>query len=151
MKRYQFEFSGKITERGFWIYVYKITYSNHNYYYVGRTGDSSSVNASSPFKRMLSHFGNNKKGNALTRNLNEAGIPIEDSNFKLYSFGPIYPEQNNWESHKAYRDLTASVEFLVAEGLKEKDYKVIGTHGMRKPIINEKTIITTKEIIDALN
>jgi hypothetical protein len=130
MNKYQLEFPGEITARGFWIYVYKITHDSSTYYYVGRTGDSSSTNASSPFKRMLSHFSNNKKGNALTRNLNEAKIPIESSEFKLYSFGPLYPEQENWHNHQKYRDLTATVEFQVAIELIEKGYKVIGTHSI---------------------
>lgn len=42
MNQYHFEFSGKIIERGFWIYTYKIINNNTTYFYVGRTGDSSS-------------------------------------------------------------------------------------------------------------
>jgi len=151
MNNYIFEFSGEISKRGFWIYIYKINNNNSDYYYVGRTGDSSSVNAGSPFRRMLSHFSNNKKDNALTRNLNEAGILIEESNFKLYSFGPLYPEQDCWDEHKVYRDLTASVEFLVSESLKDNGYNVIGTHGMRHPVLTEETLSIAKEIVTAIN
>ena len=35
-------FSGRILERGFWLYVWKVTAPNKTVFYVGRTGDSSS-------------------------------------------------------------------------------------------------------------
>ena len=46
---------GKLLKRGFWVYVWKIiTKDDQVFYYVGRTGDSSSCNAALPFSRMSS-------------------------------------------------------------------------------------------------
>jgi hypothetical protein len=57
-----FSFDGKLLQRGFWLYVWEITAADHEvFYYVGRTGDSSSPNAQSPFNRMSQHLGVNAK------------------------------------------------------------------------------------------
>jgi hypothetical protein len=150
MNQYHIEFSGKIIERGFWIYTYKILHNNTTYFYVARTGDSSSPHASSPFSRMLSHFCKNLHSNSLTNNMKKAKISLKDSYYKLYAFGPLYPEQNNMSTHIPFRDLTASIEYLVARELLDKGYNVIGSHGMKNPIHNPEILTTVKEIIDAL-
>ena len=43
-------------ERGFWLYVWVIDGAGDTLHYVGRTGDSSSSNAQSPFNRMGQHL-----------------------------------------------------------------------------------------------
>ena len=43
-------------ERGFWLYVWRIASPIGEVLYVGRTGDSSSLNASPPFMRMAQHL-----------------------------------------------------------------------------------------------
>jgi hypothetical protein len=44
---------GRTLQRGFWLYVWEVTTPNGaKLLYVGRTGDSSSINAQSPFNRM---------------------------------------------------------------------------------------------------
>ncbi len=46
---YSMTFDGALLERGFWLYVWRIIEGTRTVLYVGRTGDSSSPNASSPF------------------------------------------------------------------------------------------------------
>jgi hypothetical protein len=51
-------FEGGFLKRGFWLYVWEVTTPRRGrYYYVGRTGDSSSLKAQSPFIRMGQHLG----------------------------------------------------------------------------------------------
>jgi hypothetical protein len=52
MKAYAMSFDGALLGRGFWLYVWRITDDSRSALYVGRTGDSSSPHASSPFKRI---------------------------------------------------------------------------------------------------
>ena len=129
MKNYQLEFDGKLLERGFWVYVWEIyTPRNEKLFYVGRTGDSSSPNAASPFSRMSAHFSKNPKGNALLRNLRDKKIDPEKCKFKLHAYGPIFTEQKAFDKHKPFRDKAASIEVFVAKKLKERGYEVIGNH-----------------------
>jgi len=74
MDKISVRFRGDILKSGFWIYVWKVTHEEKIYYYVGRTGDSSSVNAASPMSRWTTHIGNNKKGNTLKRHITSLGI-----------------------------------------------------------------------------
>src|SRR5688500_13367834 len=86
-------FSGKLLQRGFWLYVWEIMPPHEELlYYVGRTGDSSSVNAQSPFNRMGAHLGFNVKSNVLRRRLAKNGIDPELCSFRLMAHGPIMKE-----------------------------------------------------------
>ena len=78
MKAYATSFDGALLGRGFWLYVWCITDGDRKVLYVGRTGDSSSPHASSPFKRIGQHLdaGPNAKGNALARQLKRAGLRV---------------------------------------------------------------------------
>lgn len=50
---HELTFTGSFLRRGFWLYAWVIIAADHQVYvYVGRTGDSSSLNAQSPFSRM---------------------------------------------------------------------------------------------------
>ena len=56
-----FSFSGSLLQRGFWLYVWQVTTADgREVLYVGRTGDSSSPHAQSPFNRLSQHLGSNK-------------------------------------------------------------------------------------------
>ena len=72
-------FQGEVLERGFWLYIWEIVNGSNRYFYVGRTGDSSSAHAASPFNRIGQHldFRENAKGNSLAKRLNEVGINPE--------------------------------------------------------------------------
>jgi hypothetical protein len=84
-------FDGGLLERGFWLYIWEITTpEGAHLYYVGRTGDSSSIKAQSPFNRLGQHLGFRKQNNALRRRLAEKGIDPEGCSFRLVSLtGPF--------------------------------------------------------------
>ncbi len=128
--KYQLTFDGDLLQRGFWIYIWKVEdrKTSNLYYYVGRTGDSSSLNASSPFSRLSSHLSKNPKANALLKHLHAQGIAVGECRFDFFSFGPLFFEAFNWEDHKHKRDKTATVEKMVAQSLKERGVTVFGVH-----------------------
>ncbi len=69
-KTHVLSISGEVLQRGFWLYIWEIqTPKSNRLYYVGRTGDSSSINAQSPFNRMGQHLGFHKNSNVLRRHL----------------------------------------------------------------------------------
>ncbi|MEM1180371.1 MAG: hypothetical protein AAGM22_18655 [Acidobacteriota bacterium] len=129
-------FSGKMLERGFWLYAWRITCGPALCVYVGRTGDSSSPNAASPFARMGQHldFRDNAKGNAMMRNLRGKGVDPVDCEFEQTAVGPIFPEQAAMEEHQPYRDLNAAMEMALANELKGRGYDVLGQHASRKKL-----------------
>jgi hypothetical protein len=123
------EFSGKLLKRGFWLYIWDIK-GDKRHLYVGRTGDSSSANASSPFRRIGQHLDTslNAKGNALGRRLKEAGVDPETCTFEMIALGPIFEEQDTKPAHYPLRDKTAALERALAEELKQRGYEVLGVH-----------------------
>ena len=98
--------------------------------YVGRTGDSSSANASSPFKRIGQHLDPSPaaKGNALGKRLRQAGVKCEECIFEMVAVGPIFPEQATFEDHVPARDQMAALERAIADELRVRGYVVLGTH-----------------------
>jgi hypothetical protein len=135
---YEVNFDGILLKRGFWLYMWKIKHDNNNaFYYVGRTGDTASPNAASPFNRMATHFNfrSNAKGNCITRQLKHKKINPTDCSYQLLAYGPIFPEQKGMENHKVYRDKIALLEAELAYRMKnELGYEVLGSHPKRKSI-----------------
>ena len=123
-------FNGEVLERGFWLYVWEIKEGDTKHLYVGRTGDSSSPNASSPFNRIGQHldFRENAKGNSLAKGLKEVGINPKKSKFRMLAMGPFFPEQESFESHKQFRDQMATFEHELARYLQSNGYSVLGIH-----------------------
>lgn len=124
------EFSGKLLKRGFWLYVWDIKQDKERHLYVGRTGDSSSANASSPFRRIGQHLDTrlNAKGNALGRQLKRAGVKPETCTFEMTAIGPIFEEQETMSEHKPRMVKTAALERALADELRHRGYHVLGTH-----------------------
>jgi hypothetical protein len=121
-------FNGELLDRGFWLYVWDITTPQKRHlYYVGRTGDSSSNNAQSPFNRMGQHLGFNVKSNVLRRSLKSKDIDPERCAFRLVAHGPILSEAANHEEHTKSRDRIAAMEKALAIALTEAGYEVINT------------------------
>jgi hypothetical protein len=135
MNVFQTSFNGQMLERGFWLYVWRIKHkkSESEYWYVGRTGDSSSANAGSPISRLSMHLNTkqNAKGNTLIRNLEKQTIVPEDCQFKLVSVGPIFQEQATFDEHVGFRDIIAKLEAELAYALKSKGLNVLGSHPKR--------------------
>jgi hypothetical protein len=123
-------FTGKLLKRGFWLYVWDIRGDRRQHLYIGRTGDSSSTHASSPFRRIGQHLDSrlNAKGNALLRQLRAVDVDPEACIFEMTAIGPIFDEQETFEKHVPLRDKTASLEGALATELKNRGYSVIGKH-----------------------
>lgn len=91
---FRMRFDGRLLKRGFWLYVWDIRSDRQRVLYVGRTGDSSSVNASSPFARIGQHlnFKENAKANSLAKRLAHARIDHEACAFSMVAMGRLFPE-----------------------------------------------------------
>lgn len=123
-------FDGALLQRGFWLYVWEITHNGNRYYYVGRTGDSSSAKASSPLNRVGLHFDirRNAKANSLLRKLKTEKINPSECHYRMLAIGPLYKEQDTFKQHKPYRDIIATIEHQVAQTLKNRGLIVLGKH-----------------------
>jgi hypothetical protein len=130
LRSFSMSFDGHLLERGFWLYVWEIKGPLSHHVYVGRTGDTSSPNAQSPFKRIGQHLGPspNAKGNSLGKLLREAGVTHSGCTFEMVAIGPIFPEQATFQAHVPFRDQTAALERAVADLLRNRGYHVLGTH-----------------------
>ena len=133
MRVHRINFTGAILERGFWLYAWRITNAKRIIYYVGRTGDSSSKYAASPFSRLGQHLDvrPSASANMLLRQVRKLGIDPLICTYELVAFGPIFPEQENLELHRHYRDRIAPLEAALANMLKERGLEVVGKHGSK--------------------
>jgi len=124
------QFDGHLLKRGFWLYIWEIKGPASHHVYVGRTGDSSSPHASSPFKRIAQHLDQspNAKGNALAKQLRREGVKYEECTFEIVAVGPIFLEQATFEEHKPVRNQMAALERAIAEEMRRRGYVVLGTH-----------------------
>jgi hypothetical protein len=127
---YTMSFDGELLKRGFWLYVWKILFNGEKYIYLGRTGNSSSTHAASPFNRVSQHFDfqETAKGNTLARRLKEVDIDPDASNFCMIALGPIFQEQKSVDTHKKYRDQMATLEYEIASYLKWQGFEVLGKY-----------------------
>ena len=133
-----FAFSGQLLQRGFWLYVWEIQAPDATpIYYVGRTGDSSSPNAQSPFNRMGQHLGFNVNSNVLRRRLEACGIAPEACTFRLIAHGPVLAEAQSVEEHRRSRDLVAALEKGLAEAMTAAEYDVMNAVHCRMPLDGE--------------
>ena len=134
---HEINFGGGALERGFWLYVWEVTPSKGSkLYYVGRTGDSSSLNAQSPFNRMGQHLGYAKKSCMLRTHLGKqkGTIKPEQCEFRLVAYGPILPEAKERKTHRDRRDRIAGVEKALADTMRESGYAVMNVvHSRKQP------------------
>lgn len=132
---HQLAFSGALLRRGFWLYVWEITAADgRTVLYVGRTGDSGSPNAQSPFNRLGQHLGFNPLQNMLRKHLEKAGISPEECHFSLFSYGPILPEGDGWDEHRAGLAIIAPLEKALGEELHKAGYDVLNVVKCRKTL-----------------
>jgi len=134
---YEVRFDGGILQRGFWLYVWEVTRPQGVIlFYVGRTGDSSSTNAQSPFNRMGQHLGFAKNSSMLRRHLVSHKVELERCSFRLVAVGPIHEESiaDTRYEHDARRDVVAAMEKALAEHMKAAGYEVMNTVNCRKTL-----------------
>ena len=130
---HEVQFNGDFLKRGFWLYIWDIvTPERTHLYYVGRTGDSSSINAQSPFNRMAQHLGDNNKNNVLRRHLRNKDVTAEGYSFRLVAYGPILEEATTQYEHVKSRDTIAALEKILANSMKRSGYNVLNTVNCKK-------------------
>ncbi len=133
MQLHHLKFSGAILERGFWLYAWRIRCGDREFFYVGRTGDSSSKYAASPFLRLSQHLDVRPKAaaNMLLRHVRALKLDPLTCTYELLAFGPIFPEQTTLELHRKFRDQIAPLETALAAFLRSGGHEVVGTHGSK--------------------
>ena len=134
---HELRFEGGILQRGFWLYVWEVKPpQGEAVYYVGRTGDSSSTNAQSPFNRMGQHLGFAANSSMLRRHLVAHSIRPEQCRFRLVALGPLEAESiaEGRVEHDARRDVLAAMEKALAETLKGAGCLVMNTVKSRKDL-----------------
>jgi catechol 2,3-dioxygenase-like lactoylglutathione lyase family enzyme len=142
-------FDGQLLERGFWLYVWDMRGPCGRHLYVGRTGDSSSPHAQSPFKRIGQHLDPSPKakGNALGRQLQREGVDPLSCTFEMTAIGPIFPERQTMAEHQPTRDQLAALERALADFLKQRGYNVVGMHP--KPVPPDPALLAQlQKIVD---
>lgn len=130
-------FEGGIIQRGFWLYVWEVSPPlGTKLYYVGRTGDSSSTNAQSPFNRMGQHLGFAKNSNMLRRYLRQYDVEPEQCSFRLVALGPLERESKEVErrEHDQRRDVVAAMEKALADLMEAAGYRVMNKVKCRKTL-----------------
>ena len=136
MKVSRVSFNGAILARGFWLYAWRITCGEVQFFYVGRTGDSSSQYAASPFSRLGQHLDvrATATANMLLRHVRKEGLDPTHCNYELVAFGPIFPEQLDLATHRLHRDRIAPLENQLAELLRARGFRVVGKHGSKRAV-----------------
>lgn len=139
MKVHRISFEGGLLERGFWLYAWLIQCGSDRAIYVGRTGDSSSQFAASPFSRLGQHLDvrPSAKANSLLRQVRSMGWDPIKCKYELVAFGPIFPEQPDLDSHRVKRDIIAPLESHLAQLFKNAGFKVVGSHGKQYAVDQE--------------
>jgi hypothetical protein len=122
--------------RGFWLYVWRIGKPDGQIiHYVGRTGDSSTLNAASPFSRVGGHLGSNENANQLRRHLKAHGLVPEDcASLEMVAFGPIHEEAKTKEDHTPRRDSVAALEKALCDAMKLAGYEVVNVVNSRREL-----------------
>lgn len=134
MKVHRISFNGGLLERGFWLYAWLLKNGDDKAVYVGRTGDSSSQFAASPFSRLGQHLDVRPSATAnmllrQVRNLDWDPLACE---YELVAFGPIFPEQADLEQHRLKRDVIAPLETALATLFRQQGFNVVGNHGKQR-------------------
>lgn len=150
---HEVSFRGGILQRGFWLYVWEITPPDGpTLYYVGRTGDSSSTKAQSPFNRMGQHLGFAANSCMLRRHLVHHTVQPEDCSFRLIAVGPLHAEStaNTRAEHDERRDLVAAMEKALAEALSAAGCLVMNRVASRKHLDRARFEEVRAAFIEAL-
>lgn len=138
---HELRFDGGILERGFWLYVWEVERpQGQPLYYVGRTGDSSSTNAQSPFNRMGQHLGFAPTSSMLRRHLTSHGVKPEQCAFRLVAVGPLEAESTaaGRAEHDERRDILAAMERALAEAMDAAGYSVMNSVTSRSTLDAER-------------
>lgn len=136
MKSHSLTFSGALIERGFWLYVWHAGCGTQAIVYVGRTGDSSSRYAASPFNRLGQHLDvrESASANMLLRHMRLKNMNPTAGRYTMIAVGPIYPEQQSMELHRRHRNVVAAMEAALGRHMKQRGYDVVGDTTSKHPL-----------------
>jgi hypothetical protein len=149
VKLHRMNFDGSALQRGFWVYVWSIHTPGRRVLYVGRTGDSSSLHAASPFARVGAHLDSrpNAKANSLYRHLQRVQIEPTTASFNMTAVGPIFPECSDRVEHNCCHDVTGALERALGEWLIDRGYTVLSVDKTKAPV--DRTLLAqVKELLD---
>jgi hypothetical protein len=131
------EFDGALVRRAFWLYVLEATLpEGERLLYVGRTGDSSSFNAQSPYNRLGQHLGAAPTTNQMRKHLEKQGLEPEACHYRFVAYGPVFAEAaaKDRDSHYPLRDKVAAMEKELANLLEAAGYLVLNDVRSRKAL-----------------
>ncbi len=139
VESFSLAFSGGMLQRGFWLYVWRVRVGDRTVFYVGRTGDSSSPNASSPFNRLGSHLSDKltAKANMLARHLVKLGLQSQACRYDLVAVGRVFAEQDTMESHPPFMNKMAAMESALPAHIRTLGYEVLGVHRTKHTLDDE--------------
>jgi len=100
MRLHRLKFTGAILERGFWLYAWRVFSGEREFFYVGRTGDSSSKFAASPFSRLSQHLDIRSKASAnmLLRHVRRLKLDPLACEFELLALDQSSANSLPWSS-----------------------------------------------------
>ncbi len=136
MKSHSLTFTGALIERGFWLYVWHVACARKSIVYVGRTGDSSSRYAASPFNRLGQHLDvrESASANMLLRHMRGKGMEPTAATYHMVAVGPIYPEQETLDLHRHHRNVVAPMEAALGRHMRGLGYDVVGNTNSKHPL-----------------
>jgi len=128
MDEYALSFDGEMLKRGFWLQVWTIGYSDHNYIYLNQTSDRIYANAPSAINGLSQHFDSSKHApdNSLASCLNALDIDPRTCYFRMLALGPLFEEQLTLHKHEPLRDQMDSLACEIAAYLKWRGFEVLG-------------------------
>ncbi|MBJ7579366.1 hypothetical protein JHC09_15940 [Devosia sp. MC532] len=163
---YVVDLPARMTQRGFWLYVWQVPVDGEDLYYVGRTGDNSSPYASSVYRRFGQHLGDADNTNALLKHLRKR-YPEKDTwhydTFRMIALGPIFPEverhpdflhgqaphyRDAFTRHVAFRNRAAALEAKLARELTASGYEVLNTVSSNAPLDHDDWQLVKNALIE---
>jgi len=97
------------------------------------------MSAQSPFARVSAHLGSNKNSNTLRQLLEGKGVRLESCReLNLVSYGPIYEEAADKQTHQDRRDKVAALEKALCDAMTAAGYGVLNEVKCQKTIDPEK-------------
>ena len=136
---YVVEYDGRIVRRAFWLYVLEaLAPDDSALLYVGMTGDNSSFNAQSAYRRLGQHLdpATHSTTNQPRKHLMDRGIEVEACRFRFVTHGPLLAEaqMKDAKSHYPLRDVIQAMERALADDLFDSGYEVLNKVPWKAPL-----------------
>jgi len=135
----ELRFDGALLARGFWLYVWEVSFPDRSKgYFVGRTGDSSSPAAQSPFHSLGLHIHAIVRSTVPGSGGKAKEIDPSECKFHFVAHGPILAEAATLDLHRERRDIAAALAKALAEAMEGAGYRVVNTVRCTKPLDDAK-------------